>query len=371
MDTIISFSAKAVMTMLSAAAVSLSHNWLALTAAILMACTIKVYVDNQKLTQYLLRKSKVSILGAVLLGAFTPFCACGTTAVILGMLSTTLPWGPIMAFLTSSPLMSPDGFILISGMINVRFAVALTIASIAIGLGSGFLTLLIEKKTKYLVSQNRFVDQKKQEKQKIPAASCSCSGNEQSEQTAAALTAADTVPAAAPFRMSSCGYSGNICVDSEDTAYVYTETKFSAFISKWKIDSLLDTIWTLGFRQILFNFIIFIAIGSLINLLVPTSIIQALFGGDHIWSVPLASLIGLPLYVTTESAVPVIQSILQSGASEGSMLAFIITGSATSAWVIAGLNTFMRKRAILLYVGFVLAGGILSGYLFNLFIALT
>jgi len=83
------------------------------------------------------------------------------------------------------------------------------------------------------------------------------------------------------------------------------------------------------------------------------------------------SVIGLPLYITTESATPIIQSILKSGASEGSMLAFIITGSATSAWVIAGLNTFMRRRAILLYIGFVLAGGILSGYLYNLFIAFS
>jgi uncharacterized membrane protein YraQ (UPF0718 family) len=57
---------------------------------------------------------------------------------------------------------------------------------------------------------------------------------------------------------------------------------------------------------------------------------------------------------------------MQSGASEGAMLAFIITGSATSAWVIAGLATFMKKRAVALYVGFVLVGGILSGYVLDL-----
>lgn len=171
--------------------------------------------------------------------------------------------------------------------------------------------------------------------------------------------------------MSSCGYSGSICAELEDTAHVNTESRLFAFLAKWKIDSFFQTLWSLGFRTILLNFLIFIAIGSLINLLVPNTIIQALFGGDHIWSVPLASMIGLPLYVTTESAIPIIQSILQSGASEGSMLAFIITGSATSAWVIAGLNTFMRKRAIILYVGFVLAGGILAGYLYNVFIALS
>ena len=355
MDTILSFFSESIMTMLNSVYTSLSHNWVALAMAILMACAIKVYVNNKKLTQFLLRKSRVSVIGAVLLGTFTPFCACGTTAVILGMLSTTLPWGPIMAFLTSSPLMSPQGFILIAGMINLRFAVALTIASLVIGLGSGFLTLLIEKKTDYLTNQNRFTG--------VPDAAPSCTCEE--------IPAEQEIPApAASFRMSSCGYSGNMCALAAEAEYEQEEPRF-AFISRWKIDTFVHTVWTLGVRQILLNFVIFIAIGSLINLLVPSSIISALFGGDHLWSVPLASLIGLPLYVTTESAVPVIQSILESGASEGAMLAFIITGSATSAWVIAGLNTFMRKKAILLYVGFVLVGGILSGYLYNLFIALT
>ena len=60
-----------------------------------------------------------------------------------------------------------------------------------------------------------------------------------------------------------------------------------------------------------------------------------------------------------------IQSLLQSGASEGAMLAFIITGSATSAWVIAGLSTFMKKRVVGLYVAYIIVGGILSGYMYD------
>jgi uncharacterized membrane protein YraQ (UPF0718 family) len=62
--------------------------------------------------------------------------------------------------------------------------------------------------------------------------------------------------------------------------------------------------------------------------------------------------------------------MLQSGASEGAMLAFIITGSATSAWVIAGLTTFMKRKALALYVGFILLGGMAAGYLYNLVLRL-
>jgi uncharacterized membrane protein YraQ (UPF0718 family) len=48
------------------------------------------------------------------------------------------------------------------------------------------------------------------------------------------------------------------------------------------------------------------------------------------------------------------------------MLAFIISGSATSAWVIAGLTTFMKKRALGLYVAYILLGSMLAGYLYDL-----
>jgi uncharacterized membrane protein YraQ (UPF0718 family) len=119
-------------------------------------------------------------------------------------------------------------------------------------------------------------------------------------------------------------------------------------------------------KQILFFFSLFVAVGYLINRFVPTSIISVLFGENSILAVPLATVIGLPLYITTDAAIPIIQSMIRSGASEGAMLSFIITGSATSAWVIAGLATFLKKRAIALYVGYILAGGLICGYLYDL-----
>jgi uncharacterized membrane protein YraQ (UPF0718 family) len=135
---------------------SLIHNSPYLGLGIMIAAIIKVYVDPEQLKTALLKKSKVSIPGSVAFGAFTPFCACGTMAVIITMLSTALPWGPIMAFLTSSPLMSPEEFVMISGMIGVKFAIALTCASVIIGLGSGYLSNLIEQKTGFLKDQIRF-----------------------------------------------------------------------------------------------------------------------------------------------------------------------------------------------------------------------
>lgn len=351
---------------------SIGHNWLPLLLAVTMAVAIKTYVNAEKLKHILLKQTKVSIVGSVLLGAFTPFCACGTTAVILGMLTTTLPWGPIMAFLTSSPLMSPDGFVMIWGVIGPDFAIALTVASLVIGFSSGLITHLIERKTHYLDNQTRYQDMS-------AASGCSCAP----EPAACACTrAAAACSCAAPEEAVSHGSSGESSYSAKlstiEATFVDDERKplccriqeefrhnWPALKERLKLRELGKTFVDLGLRQILLNFAIFVAIGYLINYFIPAGIVSVLLGKGSLAAIPLASVVGLPLYVTTESAVPIIISLLQSGASKGAMLAFIITGSATSAWVIAGISTFMKKRAIALYLAFVLLGGIISGYLFE------
>jgi uncharacterized membrane protein YraQ (UPF0718 family) len=304
---------------------SLIHNCVPLSLAILIVAIMTVYIEQEKLKQALLRKTHISIWASVAVGAFTPLCACGTMAVIIGMLTTTLPWGPIMAFLTSSPLMSPDGFIMLTGIISLKFAIALTIASIVIGLGSGYLTHLIEKKTDFLKNQTRF-------SKKPQVQTCACT---------------DAVPI--PEQVGT-----NI---------------FLGFLKKIKWWEIAKALMNIGVKKILLFYSIFVAVGFLINYFVPTSIIVALFSAKNFFAVPLAALIGLPIYVSTESSIPLIKALMAGGASGGAMLAFMITGPGTSAWVVAGIATIMKKRAVILYVLFLLAGGILLGYLYDLLLA--
>lgn len=379
MNEVLSYLSELFTQTLKAVGTTLAHNWKVLGFAILIAVVLKTYVNSEKLSKALLKSKKVSIFASVAFGAFTPLCACGTTAVLIGMMTTTLPWGPIMAFLTSSPLMSPDGFVLISGVISVKFAVALTIASLVIGIASGFITNIIEKRTNYLTGQSRFVDKKvvpscscnvKEAEAVNEKKACSCSTGELTPAIATAGCGCGSGGLDAEIQMGGCGCdirntAGDKMAGSESISTL------KSLIKKLKLREFAEGLYTLGFRQILVFYTIFVAVGFMINYFIPSSIITLLFGANAFYAVPLASLIGLPLYITTDSGIPIIQSMLNSGASEGAMLAFMITGSATSAWVIAGLSTFMKKRAIALYVGFVMVGGILSGYLLdivNLFI---
>jgi uncharacterized membrane protein YraQ (UPF0718 family) len=329
--------------------VSYQHNWLPLGLAIITAAIMKVYVDPERLKQGLLRRPNVSIWTSVVVGALTPLCACGTMAVILGMLTTTLPWGPIMAFLTSSPLMSPDGFILDAGLISLEFAIALTLASIVIGLGSGYLTHFIEKKTSFLKNQTRF-------SKEPPVPVCSCAGPALQESGCRNLkTAAEQK------------YYGGLKMESLEKP---SRRDILGFLKKIKWRDLAENVVNIGLKQILLYFTIFVALGSLITYLVPNSWIIGLFGSGKFYGVPLAALIGLPLYINTEAALPLVKSLLVGGASGGAMLAFLITGPGTSAYVIAGMAAFMKKNALGLYVLYILAGGILCGYIYDLFLVM-
>lgn len=315
---------------------TLIHNAPILIIGILVAAAIKVYVDPERLRNALMKKASISITGSVAFGAFTPFCACETMAVIVSMLTTALPWGPIMAFLTSSPLMSPDEFILYSGIVSIKFAVALTVASLIIGLVSGYATHLIDKNTSFLKEQARFADN---------TAAVSCCSSE--------LSASAEAP--------SC------CCNSSEISVCCSPVNKT---DKYKLKELFKVFYEIGIKKVLLYFTIFAAIGFMINKFVPATLITKYLGSDNLFAVPLLALIGLPLYVNGSSSIPIINSLMAGGASGGALLAFMITGPGTSAGVIAGLVTIMKKRAIALYVAYLLVGGIVLGYLYDFLIML-
>lgn len=357
MQEIINYLSELLSDTITTVLTSLYHNWLPLSLAILTASLMKVYVNAEKLKESLINRPKVSTLASVAFGAFTPLCACGTMAVVIGLLTTALPWGPVMAFLTSSPLMSPDTFIMIAGILSFKFAVALTIASVAIGLVSGGLTHLIERKTNFLDDQLRF-------KKNQPPKSCDCGA----EQLETVCGCSSTIPLTEQqISAPTCDCSSSTPVSEPVSSKNNSSTNF---MKKYKIKKVGRALIDVGLKQILLYFSIFAGLGYLIQSFVPTSLIMSLFSGESLLSVPLAALIGLPLYVSGEGAIPLIKALMDGGAGDGAMMAFMITGPATSAWVIAGISAFMKKRVIGLYVGFVFASGIIIGYLYQVLVVM-
>lgn len=292
-------------------------DWWILTLGIVTAVVIRVYFGD-KLVRRMQKRSGASIAGAVGIGAFTPFCACGTMAVLLAMFVSALPWGTVMAFLLTSPLTSPTQIIFQAGFLGPRLAAAGLVSAIVLGIGGGLLASYLEKRTGIFKDQYRLA---------TPACGCS----------AARETACCSVAPSPPV-----------------------------WYRRWRLDEVVRQIYELGIKRVLIFFMLFIAIGRLVELFIPTEAILMLFSPEKFYAVPLAALIGLPLYVSGAAGLPLLETFLDAGAGEGAVLAFLIAGQGTSVSVMVGMATVIKRRAIGFYVGIVLAGGVVLGTLYQL-----
>ncbi len=130
------------------------HNWPYLLLSVVVASVVQVYVNPDRLSAWLRRRTWVAVLAAVALGALTPFCSCGTTAIVLGALASSVPWAPIVAFMASSPLTSPEEYVLSVGLFGPAFATTYFVAAIAVGLLGGVAAWWLEGHG-YLAGQSR------------------------------------------------------------------------------------------------------------------------------------------------------------------------------------------------------------------------
>jgi len=339
---------------------SLLHNGIYLFLSITLAVAMTVYLDAEKVKKFFYRKPGLLIPGSVATGALTPLCACGTMAVLFALMGSALPWGPIMAFLVSSPLMSPDTFILLTGFIGVKFALLLMIASIILGLASGYLTWIIEKKSGYFDNQLKIMKQESKSDLdetlgQMRESNCNCQG------------VTIPVPVVLPKTPVCCSnYGRELTLHREHHAPVKKESAWSLFIFRLKPRDFIKQFYSLGIRKILPLFVLFIIIAYGIKTYIPTEWVVTMFNGENFYSVPLAAVIGLPLYISDATIVPLLQVLKNAGASDGALLAFMISGPGTSLGVTGGLMIILKKKAIGLYLAFIFFGAIILGYLTDL-----
>src|SRR5574339_972072 len=123
-----------------------SHNWYLLLISILISAALTLYVDQDAIAHFLRRNAKNSVLMSTGVAVATPFCSCGTTAVILGMMASTIPWAPIVAFMVASPLTSPQELFYSAGLFGWPFALAFFVASILLGLIGGAIASFAESR---------------------------------------------------------------------------------------------------------------------------------------------------------------------------------------------------------------------------------
>ena len=108
-----------------------------------------------------------------------------------------------------------------------------------------------------------------------------------------------------------------------------------------------------------------ILVGALIHGYVPEDFMARLMGRDAWWSVPLAVLIGIPMYTNAAGIIPIVEALLAKGAALGTVLAFMMSVIALSLPEMIILRKVLKIKLIATFVGVVASGILAVGYIFN------
>ena len=136
-------------------------------------------------------------------------------------------------------------------------------------------------------------------------------------------------------------------------------------VERHRLRALAAESWRLG-RRLLLYFVAYSAVAYLMLEVVPADTLVDLLGGQAVWSVPFAALLGIPVYITSEGSLPLVAALMSGGLGAGAAMAFLITGAGTSLPAISGALVIARRRVVGLVVALLFAGAVVLGWLTTL-----
>ena len=242
-------------------------------------------------------------LTGALLGTVTPFCSCSSIPLFIGFTSSGLPLAVTFSFLISSPLVDLASMILLASVFNWSIALAYVVVGIILAVVGG--TLIGKAQMEQYVEA--FVTQHKV--LELPA-----------EQ----LTLRDRL------------------------AY-----------ARDQVSEIAQRVWLYVLSGV--------GVGAAIHNWIPEDVITAAIGQDHWWSVPLAALVGVPMYADIFGTLPIAEALVGKGVGIGTVLAFMMAVTALSLPSLIMLKKVVKAPLLALFFGIVIVGIMLIGYLFNSF----
>ncbi|AHM02967.1 Transporter [Roseibacterium elongatum DSM 19469] len=251
------------------------------------------------------REGRMILLGAVV-GGLSPFCSCQVIPFIAALLAAGAPLSAVMAFWLASPLMDPAMFAITAGGISPEFAIAKTVAAVALGIGGGL-------SVKLLSQSALFADPLRTQ----PKIGGCCSAKK--------LTL--------NWRFWQEGERRRIFGDAA--------LENMLFLGKWLLFAYL--------------------LQALLIRYVPADLIARVIGGEGIGPVLLAALVGAPAYLNGYAAVPLIAGLLEQGMNPGAGMAFVIAGGVSSIPAAVAVWALVKPRVFAAYLGFAFVGAVLAG----------
>ena len=252
---------------------------------------------------------------AALIGAVSPFCSCGVIPLIAALLSAGVPLAPVMAFWIASPIMDPEMFVLTAAGIGFDFAVAKTLAAIAMGLLAGVAILAIQ----------RF------------------GGLRHPLRDSASTSCATSCSTPAPARAQ---VNWRFWHDPERRRVFAAESSsIAVFLGKWL---------TLAFF-----------LESLMIAYVSSDWIAGYVGSDNPLAIPVAALVGAPSYLNGYAAIPLVSGLMEMGMTPGAAMAFVTAGAVSSIPAAIAVWALVKKPVFALYLLLGVSGATLTAWIYQ------
>lgn len=249
------------------------------------------------------KKQFLGNIMASLLGVVTPFCSCSAIPLFLGFIESGVPLGVTFSFLIAAPMVNEVAVVLLFGLFGWKTALIYVTTGLFIAIFAGFIIgkLGLEKYVESWVYQIKT-------------------------------------------------NSGDV----EEEKISFTE----------RIDKGIEAVKEIV-AKVWVYVVIGIAVGAGIHGYVPEDFMASFMGKSAWWSVPLSVLIGIPMYSNAAGIIPIVQALLEKGASLGTVLAFMMSVIALSLPEMIILKKVLKIQLILTFVGVVGTGIMLTGFLFN------
>jgi uncharacterized membrane protein YraQ (UPF0718 family) len=239
---------------------------------------------------------------AALLGTVTPFCSCSSIPLFIGFTNAGVPIGVTFSFLISSPLVDLASVFLLASIFNWNVALAYVFVGLLLAVVGGTLISWLK--------MEKYVE---------------------------------------PFVYE----SPMVQLDLEDMT-----RKDRMNFAKEQVSFIVRKVWL--------YVIIGVGIGAAIHNYIPEAWITAVLGIDNWYSVPLATLVGIPMYADIFGTLPIAAALVDKGVGLGTVLAFMMAVTTLSLPSIILLRNAVKPRLLALFVVYCTFGIMLIGFLFNI-----
>lgn len=260
------------------------------------------YVSQDRIKKWMAGRGIWGNIMAAVIGAITPFCACSTIPMAKGLMAAGVSFSAILSFIIASPLLNPVILAMLLALVGWKACLAYFVLVFGLAIALGMVF-------------GRFGSGFDGNKD----CGCQCAGAEPTE-------APNSI--GRKFRHAFLGALGD-------------------------------------YKAVFWFLIIGVAIGSLIYGYLPQEIVLKLAGGKSPLAIPIAALIGIPLYIRTETAIPIGLALMQKGMSIGAVVALIIGGAGMAIPEMTMLASIFTKKTVAVIVLAVFLTAVASGFVFN------